>query len=211
MTAPTVLVDIDGVLAEFNRPFLALLNRCAAANNEPQQADYAGHATPQVWHWFEPAGFSKRSVSAAWDFVKRYPEWWGNLRAYPGAVDFLVELEALRDAGRITPYFVTSRPNQLVAAVTSEWLSALGFARPNVIVVSGPGAKGKIADAVSATAILDDHGPNFEGMPVSTRCFLLDRPWNQQDRYDTRITELEEFLRLVRTPEIVRSFAPEAA
>jgi FMN phosphatase YigB (HAD superfamily) len=207
--SPAIIVDVDGCLAEFNDRFLELLNTTAARRGEVQHFDFGdGASVPQTWHWFELAGFSKATVREAWAFVTESPEWWHALPYYHDAPDFLDALARLRDQDRIAPYFVTSRPNHAVADWTYLWLKQLGYARPNVIVVNGTGKKAHVAQAVEAVAILDDHGPNFAGLPATCKAYLLDRPWNQDDEGPyTRITSLHQFLDAIRGPQELRSFA----
>jgi hypothetical protein len=207
VTAPTVLVDIDGVLADFNPNFLRLLN--TIEGGEPKGFP-GGLAEPNVWQWFAPAGFSSKTIDAAWSYVKAMPNWWYSLRPYDGAIGFVCDLMEARDNGELNVYFVTSRPNQAVADATNQWLCSVGASRPNVIVVQGAGSKGLVAQAVGATAMLDDHGPNFEGTPDRCKCFLLARPWNEDDDRDHRITSLIDFLAAVRGPRVLPSFAPAA-
>jgi hypothetical protein len=207
VTAPTVLIDIDGVLADFNPAFLRLLN--LIEGGEPK-GFAGGGPTPTTWAWFEPAGFSKKTVNAAWEYVKAMPDWWYALRPYAGAIEFVCDLMEARDNGELNPYFVTSRPNQAVADATHRWLCSVGASRPNVIVVNGTGKKSHVAQATEATAILDDHGPNFHGLPAPCRSYLFDRPWNQRDVADHRITNLTTFLAAVRGPRVLPSFAPAA-
>jgi hypothetical protein len=207
MTTPTVLVDIDGVLADFNPVFLKLLNLIEGGEFK----GFAGGGTePTTWQWFAPAGFSRATINAAWEYIKAMPDWWCSLRPHKDAIPFICDLMDARDAGELNPYFVTSRPNQAAADATHRWLLTCGASRPNVIVVNGTGKKAHVAQAVEATAILDDHGPNFAGLPGSCRSYLLDRPWNQHDSADHRITSLVTFLAAVRGPRILQSFAPAA-
>jgi hypothetical protein len=208
-----IIIDIDGCLAEFNGKMLELLNTIQGTTlGYPD-----GLEAPNCWHWFQPAGFTAKTEQQAWAFIKANPEWWYGLPAYPGAIEFICEVMEARDAGELTPYFVTSRPNQNVADVTNRWLCVHGASRPNVVVVQGACAKASVARAVGATAILDDHGPNFDGMPSTVQCYLLDRLWNQNDltapglTLASRIPDLSTFLAAVRGPRILPSFAPAAA
>jgi hypothetical protein len=207
MSAPVVLVDVDGVLAEFNGRFLALLNHC---NGDTRLGYPGGLPAPDRWSWFEPAGFPKKAISEAWDFVREQPEWWGNLPAYPGTREFLSELELLRDQDRIVPYFCTTRPGAGVADETHGWLVFQGFERPNVVVTK-TGTKALVAQAVGADAILDDYQENFNGMPAGVRCYLLDRPWNQEATGFLRIQRRESFLEAEACLEELRTYAPKEA
>lgn len=214
MSVPTVLVDIDGCLADFNPEFLRLLNIIRNTRRGQLDGDlgFPGNlAEPNTWQWFEPAGFTKGDVRLAWDHVKAHPSWWSHLEAYWGVTQFLMSLQNATARGQIVPYFVTSRPSQRVAEWTSLWLTRYGFARPNVVVVTGTGRKAHVALAVGATAILDDHGPNFAGLPGDCRRFLFDRPWNQDDEHEVRITSLQAFLRAVVAPAPIFSFSPSEA
>jgi hypothetical protein len=205
---PIVLIDVDGVLAQFNERFLALLNTCngGTALGFPQ-----GLAEPNQWKWFEAAGFPKKVVNEAWDFAQRTPGFWGSLEAYPGVVPFLRDLSQLRDDGRITPYFCTSRTCPGVAYATQWWLESHGFSRPNVIVVK-TGMKDKIVAAVGATAMLDDYDENFDGVPSEVTCYLYNRGWNQEaEGYDKRVYTLDEFLCDVIKPAVITDLRPEAA
>jgi hypothetical protein len=200
--APVVLIDVDGVLAEFNGAMLALLNSIqGTALGFPQDLP-----EPNTWDWFEPAGFTAATKREAWDFVTEHPLWWYRLAAYPETRAFLVALYSLYASEQVNPYFVTSRPSANVAPWTRFWLENHGFAAPNVIVVK-TGTKHLVAKAVGAVAVLDDHGPNFRGMDTTVECYLVDRLWNRDDDCDHRITSLHEFLAAVRGPQELTSFA----
>lgn len=207
-TNPIVLVDVDGVLAQFNERFLSLLN---TVNGGTNLGFPDGLHEPNQWSWFEAAGFPKKVVNAAWDFAQHHPEFWASLGVYPTTRPFLAALLEARNEGRITPYFCTSRTCPGVQDETHAWLRFYGFGRPNVVVVKTH-TKHLVAQAVGATAVLDDYDGNFSEMPESIQCYLLDRLWNKDsENHDVRVNSPLQFLEQVTAPFTLRHFRPEAA
>jgi hypothetical protein len=176
MAAKVGLIDVDGVLANFNNAFLDLLNERHVHKNWRRFQSAEG---PTTWDWPQAVGFPQEDIDLAWGRVARNPAFWANLESYPGTIDFLRRLKHATQERLIQPYFVTNRIPPSAADFTNRWLNWHGYADANVIAVNKSGTKHLIAEAVGADFIIDDYWKNFDGMPANVRKYLVDKPWNR--------------------------------
>jgi len=137
-----VAFDIDGVLADFRTAFQQ------AANDAGVNAR-ASEASPST----DP--LSSRDIKAIWEHVKRTPNWWTRLQAYePGQ---LVRLYELARRWKWEVVFMTRRPStegDPVQFQTQWWIEQQGFYYPAVVTV--PGSRGELANALRLDVIVDD-------------------------------------------------------
>jgi hypothetical protein len=94
-----------------------------------------------------------------WAHVGQIDNFWKNLAEIePGAVG---RLATLVEVERWQVLFITQRPEGAGATAqmqTQQWLRAHGFEFPSVFVMSG--SRGKLADALSLDAVIDDRPDN---------------------------------------------------
>jgi len=137
-----VAFDIDGVLADFRTAF-------QQASQEAGVNTRAADASPSA----DP--LSSRDIKAIWDHVKRTPNWWTRLQAYePGQLARIYEL-ARRWKWEVV--FMTRRPSTAgdpVQFQTQWWIEQHGFYYPAVVTV--PGSRGELANALRLDVIVDD-------------------------------------------------------
>lgn len=137
-----VAFDIDGVLADFRTAF-------QQAATEAGLGNHAVEASPTA----DP--LSSRDIKAIWDHVKRSPNWWTHLQPYePGQLARLYEL-ARRWKWEVV--FMTRRPSTAgdpVQFQTQWWIEQQGFYYPAVVTV--PGSRGELANALRLDVIVDD-------------------------------------------------------
>lgn len=171
----TYMVDVDGVLAQFNIAFLRLLEKVSA-----KRSGLPDDWEPTEWEWMQRVGYGPSFQRLAWENVDHM--FWMSLKPYEWTRGVLMELN-FRAWGGDPVYFVTSRPGGGTAlAATADWLSAYGIFRPNVIVVPPDGNKGDIAKAIHADVVIDDKPQNLESVCTQythADLWLVDRPWNQ--------------------------------
>jgi hypothetical protein len=138
-----VAFDIDGVLADFRTAF-------------QQAAQEAGVSTRSTESDSpSPDPLSSRDIKAIWDHVKRSPNWWTHLRPYePGQ---LVRIYELARRWKWEVVFMTRRPSTAgdpVQFQTQWWIEQQGFYYPAVVTV--PGSRGELANALRLDVIVDD-------------------------------------------------------
>ncbi len=140
-------IDIDGVLADFTAAFrrvaLEITNGAPADQPiEPDQAQGTGV-------------LSSADVRRVWDRILHVPNWWTILSPYePGQVSRLHQL-ARQHHWEVV--FMTTRPPTAGASVqfqTQWWLERHGFVLPSVVTV--PGSRGEVANALRLDAVVDD-------------------------------------------------------
>lgn len=172
---PVWALDVDGVFARFNEGALAWLNK----NFRPErdQLQFPDPAGPTSWNWPREI-FGRKVENAFWEMVQKNPHWWVSLGIYESTRAFLDDIDRRQQAGRVVPYFVTSRPPNDAQQWTRFWLDANGMTNPMVVVVQ-PGKKHLVLEALGAQVLVDDYVENFRYLPSFTRGYLVDRPWNR--------------------------------
>lgn len=166
-------MDIDGVLAQFNKSFYREL--CAA---EPREIDPKwDEAWLTKWDWPEVFGFSRETQSRVWARIRADFAFWSDLEAYPGAAGVIDTLSRLSLVHPV--YFVTSRPaTPQVRIATAAWLYQFHSQLP-IVMVNKPDAKVHMARAVGAELIIDDRPETIEACAkVVPHKWLISRPWN---------------------------------
>jgi len=137
-----VAFDIYGVLADFRTAF-------QQAASEAGVSARTNDASPSN----DP--LSSRDIKAIWDHVKRTPNWWVRLHPYePGQ---LVRLYELARRWKWEVVFMTRRPStegDPVQFQTQWWIEQQGFYYPAVVTV--PGSRGELANALRLDVIVDD-------------------------------------------------------
>ena len=192
---PKIAVDIDGVLAQFNKAFVALLEREEIASlpfdYEPTAWDYTPELTPAQLE----AGFKALQESTVF---------WSQLDAYTENVQ-AVRRAVLRD--RFDVYFVTARMDtkgESALAGTKMWLQQHSLMQMNtsIVVVKHASYKPSVYAALGVFASIDDHYPSVVAATTTENVWkghqgtLLARPWNNEEgRAGVRVVEtVEEWL-----------------
>jgi hypothetical protein len=136
-----VAFDVDGVVADFQTAFRAVAMRVTRGT--------AG----------EIRGLTSREVNRVWEEIARIPQWWLGLEPYePGEIARLYRIARER---RWEVYFVTTRPpsaGETPQFQTQWWLETQGFHLPAVVTV--PGSRGELANALRLDALADDRLTN---------------------------------------------------
>lgn len=161
--------DIDGVLADFRAAFEAAARGSVHLQPgvDPDEADG------------EP--LSTREIKRVWAIVKRSPNWWTTLAAYEPAQ--IARLYALARRLKWEVVFMTRRPETAGDAVqfqTQWWIESHGFYLPAVVTV--PGSRGDLANALRLDMIVDDQLHNCVDVvgASSAKAILLLRARDQQ-------------------------------
>lgn len=178
-------IDMDGVLAEFNMPFLDLLTKQTGRRllDAPEQIT--------MWAWPQHFGYTPAEEAAAWDHIIHTDDFWLSLPELPDA-HFL--LNALKRTKR-PYYFITSRPGLSAKWQTELWLLQHGVNLPTVIIASD---KGMAAQLLGLETYVDDNFLNAVGAADAgtKHVYLLSKPYNQfaGSTRVSRITSLMEMI-----------------
>lgn len=138
-----VAFDIDGVLADFRTAFQQAADD-AGISGRTQTSD-ASAVDP----------LSSREIKAIWTYVKRSNNWWTRLAAYEPQQ--LARLYELTRRNKWEVVFMTRRPStdgDPVQFQTQWWIEQYGFYYPAVVTV--PGSRGELANALRLDVIVDD-------------------------------------------------------
>jgi len=182
-----VVLDVDGVLADFILGFTTLANRMFGS---PVYTTLE----QRVWDSFD--GLTDAQHARVWEAATQSPTFWEELPPIASPAEF-ARLAAAAAAHDL--YFVTSRIGLGVKAQTEAWLRRVGLSTPTVILSD---AKGEVAKAVRADALLDDKAGNAvftQYYSRGTAVYLIDRPYNRFDpailgSKIIRVRTLREFL-----------------
>ncbi len=187
----SVIIDIDGVVADFTLGFTSLARR---------EFNCMIPSMPTKFHqkWSFKGIMSMQEENATWEHIHSHPEWWDSLRPLLTVEDS----ERLGYIGTHVPlYFVTHRPDA-AKKYTAKWLTEIiGLEYPSVICSK---KKGEVARVLSASHAIDDKLENIWCIHwlsdnPQTKAYLLDRPYNRIDvdvgaNNVYRIKTFEEFL-----------------
>ncbi len=183
-------IDVDGVLADFNRSFIERVITVSGKDLFPPRP-----FDIPTWDYPEHYGYTPEETKIVWESIVADPTFWASLSPYPDTADFLSPLANRAD----DVYFITSRPGTRSKAQTERWLRMHGYhSRPTVMISS---KKGLCAEALDLDFYLDDRDHNcydvWDRRSPKTLVALMDRPWNKLLECDTygikRIYTLKEF------------------
>ncbi len=138
-----VAFDIDGVLADFRTAF----------QEAADEAGISGRLQTPESSTNDP--LSSREIKAIWAHVKRSSNWWTRLHAYEPVQ--LARLYELARRWKWEVVFMTRRPStdgDPVQFQTQWWIEQHGFYYPAVVTV--PGSRGELANALRLDVIVDD-------------------------------------------------------
>ena len=165
-----LLIDVDGVLAEFTYGFTKLATELGLV-----EKPWRCH-TQKTWAF-------DFDVDAVWEELKRRYNWWMTLEPLVDVVEIAV-LNELIKAHDV--YFVTSRPRtQGLSAEkqTEYWLAGIGIHTAGAsVIATKTGTKGALAKALDINLGWDDHLGNLEDL---TRADILavSRPWRYNEAW----------------------------
>ncbi len=175
-------VDIDGVLADFNE---AYVRRCISVTGKDLFPGPYGTWTIKTWNYPEAFGYTAEEVSAVWDSIKKDGYFWESLGHYDTTHDDIAMLAYCASILNDDLYFITARPGIMSKTQTERWLAhkvrlTVGSHKfePTVLITS---KKGLAARTLDLDVYIDDKWENcLEVAQTSTRCFMMNRGWNNQ-------------------------------
>ena len=167
------VLDMDGVLADFNVAFARLLDP------EGTSIPVKKGTWPEMWNW--PHQFFPREyVDEAWQRIEASPFFWRDLGEFPWTRKVLDHL-SIRCADGDEVYFVTARPGTRVKLQTEFWLRQRGFRQPTVIVV--PRDKWGVVKDINADVVIDDKPKVLTDVrrhTTNVQCYLQAHPYNMR-------------------------------
>lgn len=193
MAVKVLGVDLDGVLADFNRAYVKLIHEHTGI----QLPTCNRECYPDVWGYDKAGGVSRDQERALWKLISQSNTFWASLPPYPWTRDALKMLNLSRvENGGL--YFITSRPGRSAQSQSIYWIndnSMLGWT-PSVLVVNKPEKKMPLIEALGVTHYIDDKWETMqllsEKLPF-VKGFLFDQPWNRAQGSIEGITRVENF------------------
>jgi hypothetical protein len=164
--------DLDGVLADLNRAFIAVaLRRYPALDvssvTAADEVAAAPGATGESQERLDeapladgaPVALTRRQMDETWNQLCAVTDFWETLEEIEDGA--IARLAALVETQRWEVVFLTSRPasaGQLVQRQSQRWLDRKGFPFPSVYVVQK--SRGRIAEALALDVVIDDRPEN---------------------------------------------------
>lgn len=167
-----IMVDIDGVLADFICGFTTL---AAAMFGCPITT------TSEQPKWDGFPGMTALQINLVWKRVKTSTDFWNRLGSLVGDKTF-DRISELQVDHRV--HFVTSRHGLAAHDQTVGWLEERGILSPEVLVVPSADSKGHAAAAIHADYSIDDKAGNAVYVQYhvpSVKSYILNRQYNQFD------------------------------
>lgn len=192
-------VDIDGVLADFNTPFIERVIQVTGKDLFPPRP-----FDIPTWNYPEHYGYTTVETSLVWDSITSDPWFWGGLPAYDTTALDLEVLDRQVCKGHDL-YFITSRPGLAAKYQTERWLRNQYNqlqSRPSMFTVLISSAKGLCAAALKLDYYIDDRSENItdvEHCTDATAVFLMDRPWNHTHILSTRCRRVSSVREMFRS------------
>ena len=191
-----ISIDIDGVLARFDKAFVEvvndLFNKNLPVDYEPKDWEYSEVLTPD-------------EMSLAFQKIKTIRNFWHKLEGYTNNIDSLQRF--LHDECRhYDVYYITSRMDtegESAFGQTAEWLIERNLLLYNtsLLVVGNPKEKQNILKSLNVKTSLDDYLPTViqaDGIP-GHQAFLLDRTWNRNRPAGLKVVNsVREYIEEVR-------------
>jgi 5'(3')-deoxyribonucleotidase len=198
MGAMVIGVDVDGVLANFNKAYRQRLIKITGRALIPEGED------PPCWNYAPHYGYTKEEDSRVWESIKEDRDFWRGLEALPGARALLFALQDVQFYRDAEIYFITSRPGATAKEQTERWLEAHGFIDPTVLIARGE--KGFFAQGLRLTHFLDDKPENCYSVKQAspkTHNYLLSARYNEAQHDEAR----EQGIVVIRTLAEFAEFA----
>ncbi len=161
-------MDVDGVCANFTKGITQQMRKMDLQTpDEEEVREY------DFGKW-------KSAFEIAFNTVKHDNSFWLGLEPYPVVLPFMPVV------------YVTARP--IDSIVTWLWLNRHGFPTASVVTI-GPGeSKVDVLQRYGVTVYVEDQPAFFKEInSAGIKCYLMDRPWNQEVKAGKlRIKELRE-------------------
>jgi hypothetical protein len=165
-----VAFDLDGTVADMHASMVRVATEMfgtpeASGDPSPDGAD--GQPEPELPS-LSDLNLSSRQQSQLWDRVRKIENFWVGLpETEPGIITRIAQTSFAR---RWEVIFITTRPStagETTQLQSQRWLEAQGFPLPSCYVVTG--SRGKVAEALTLDAVVDDRPENCLDVAVDSR------------------------------------------
>ena len=177
-------LDVDGVLADFNRKAAQVIARLTSRDLVPSP-----YREPNTWYWMQAYGYRPSEETRFWEHVHESATFWETLDAIDGAEETIPYVQSLiegdDESGALEVYFLTTRPSRTAHVQTRRWLYKRGILYPQVCVCDSQLTKGTLAQALRLDGVVDDYPPNLfavRGVAADCKVVLYEAPWNVEAR-----------------------------
>lgn len=153
----TILIDVDGVLANMVEPWLDVLYRVTHRShhvNQIQGFDFQGVCNPH-------------EAAQVWRYIAGTPGWCLGLLDYPGAANALGRLRRL---GRVVAVTAPLAESDFWTFERARWLGRRGFRKEDIVFASDK-------SLVTGDVLIDDGQHNIDAFQGPG--MLIARPWNR--------------------------------
>ena len=188
-----VACDIDGVLGNFHKSYIAMINLVTGSK-------YPDTEEAQSWDYWEDK-IGREQIGKVWDQIKRSYNWWLTLEPYQKNIDALKRFSAAHPTHDIM--FLTSRietAGYSAALQTEGWLRKQGIDSEYMCVrVCRAREKVDVLQSEKITHFIDDKSKTVEAcekIPGLTAA-LHARAWNQDAKVFLRLGSLGQFFQVV--------------
>lgn len=183
-------IDIDGVLADFNKAFVARVRLATGKDLFPKE--WLPHVTPEppTWYYDKHYGYTKEESDVVWDSIRGDKLFWRDLDPLPGMKE-LCEVWPGIDA-KHDVYFITARPGVQTKKQTEAWLRNQGIQGATVIISE---QKGTVCQGLEIDTYIDDRPENYHAVEWYAR---RTRPYLFRASYNTNEQRLCECVGSVR-------------
>jgi uncharacterized HAD superfamily protein len=192
-----IAVDIDGVLCNFTKAFVGVLQKVFPEKQIPP--DYE----PEDWNYTKY--LNRAEMAMAWRTLVGSENFWFNCEALPGLGQLQTFISTFRHKG-INIIYCTSRSETMgdtVLVQTRNWLAQRGcmYANCTIIPVDGHDKKAAIYRLLNVQYSIDDKWETVaECQAISGHsAWLLDQPWNRSAAELPRISSVREYCELVQS------------
>jgi beta-phosphoglucomutase-like phosphatase (HAD superfamily) len=165
-----VAFDLDGTVADMH----AAMARVATemfANADPSGGPSPDSASPNAegeLPSLADLNLTARQQAQLWNRVRKIENFWAGLpETEPGIIARIAQTAAAR---RWDVLFITTRPSaagETTQLQSQRWLEAHGFPLPSCFVVTG--SRGKVAEALTLDAVVDDRPENCLDVAVESK------------------------------------------
>ena len=169
-------IDVDGIVCDFVSGFVREINNLwpgrLPLNYQPDSFTVWGDFTHKDW-------------DVIWDYVSKKPNWWLTLHPYPDNLRAIAVHRIRHPEDEI--FYVTARhevEGMPTMHQTQTWLNQCGIGGlGTAVIVDKTSDKAAIFNALMCDANIDDKlEAVIEHHARTNGAFLLDRPWNRNER-----------------------------
>jgi uncharacterized HAD superfamily protein len=179
MSRLRIVVDMDGVLADWNGAFHQLLRDRGATLRR-----FEDDLNPQLWDWPQTYGATLQEEASAWEYINSHKNWWGTLESHADMGPLAWEtLNGLCWDEEV--YFVTQR--ERATGATRNWLEGRITADAEFEVISTSKRKSAVLIGLEPDLIIEDRLKTLQSYRDAARSLaltscellLVDRPYNR--------------------------------